>query len=222
MQIRSVLIVAGGSGQRFSSGIPKQFMLINSKPMLLYSLEAFYYTDDSYRIYIALPKEWIAYWTGLCDQLNVSIPFTITPGGRSRFESVKNALPFIDKSGYLAIHDAARPLLSSKLIKHCFENAHIYGNAVPVINVQDSIREKTENESHPVDREKFYLVQTPQVFQTKTLISAYEKADNQNYTDDASLVETFEEKIHLVEGDSLNFKVTFPYDIKIAETLLRI
>lgn len=218
--VRSVLIVAGGSGQRFSSGIPKQFQLVHGKPLLLYAMEAFYYADDRFRIYIALPSDWISYWTGLCDELGVRIPFTITPGGRTRFESVKNAMSFIESAGLIAVHDAARALVSKELIHRCFEEAGQHGNAVPVVPVNDSVREKNDSGSRVIQRDTLVLVQTPQVFRADTLHKAYAQPGLTQYTDDAGLIEVMGERIHLTEGDPINFKITFPHELKLAEALL--
>ncbi len=216
----SVLIVAGGNSRRFDSGLPKQFHLIHGKPVLLYALEAFYHTSDAFRLFVALPSEWMAYWQGLCDELGVRIPFTLTPGGRSRFESVTNALPFIGKEGLIAVHDAARALVSTTLISRCFEDARHYGSAVPVIPVSDTVRERNESGSNVIDREKLLLVQTPQIFRASVLHQACALNPGGAFTDEAACVEAAGGEIHLTEGDPLNIKITYPHELKLATALL--
>lgn len=216
----SVLIVAGGNSRRFSSGLPKQFHLIHGKPVLLYALEAFYHTSDAFRLFIALPADWMAYWQGLCDELGVRIPFTLTPGGRNRYESVANALPFIGTDGLLAVHDAARALVSTTLISRCFEEARHYGSAVPVIPVSDTVREKNPAGSRVLDRESLVLVQTPQIFRAEVLHRAFALHPGASFTDEAGCVEAAGGQVHLTEGDPLNLKITYPHELLLATALL--
>ncbi len=216
---RYVIIVAGGSGQRMGSSIPKQFLCIHKEIILMKSIRAFYEFDSSLNIILALPEKQVLYWNELCQKHNFSIKHTIVLGGNTRYHSVKNALEKITNDGIVAIHDGVRPLVSQNTIEQVFEIASINGNAVPYLDLVDSIRFVDSNVNHPADRNKYKLVQTPQAFDCGLIKRAYEQDWDKSFTDDASIVEKLGVKINLVPGNPENIKITSQTDIKIAEAL---
>ena len=220
MQSEYVIITAGGTGSRMGSEKPKQFLELNGLPVLMHSIRAFYQYSADIKIIVTLPEMHIADWKILCQGHHFEIPHSVCPGGETRFESVRRGLDHVEE-GLVAIHDAVRPLVSHELITRCFENAREMGNAVPVIPLSDSVREVLNSESRPTDREHLRLVQTPQVFDAALLKSAYRLAYRSSFTDDASVAEAFGLKLHLVEGDPRNLKITRPDDMLIAEALIK-
>lgn len=216
-----VIIVAGGSGSRMNANIPKQFIPIAGKPILMHTIFAFHDYLPQIKIVLVLPKIHISSWNKLCDEYNFSIQHEIIEGGKTRFHSVKNGLERIPKDCIVAIHDGARPLVSKSSISNSFNAAEIFGNAVPVIPINESVREIDKNHNKFVDRKKLRIVQTPQCFKSSIIKKAYEQDYNESFNDDASIAETVGEKIHLVDGNSENIKVTYPSDIKIANALLK-
>lgn len=216
---RYAIIVAGGSGQRMGSSVPKQFLSINNEIILMRSIRAFYKFDSSINIIVALPKDQIKYWTTLCSEKSFNINHKIVEGGKTRYHSVKNALKEIGKDGIVAIHDGVRPLVSQLTIKQVFKEASISENAVPYIDIMDSIRKIDSNNNFPVDRNKYKLIQTPQAFSCKLIKTAYNQTWEESFTDDASVVEKMKIKINLIPGNRENIKITTQADLKIAETL---
>jgi 2-C-methyl-D-erythritol 4-phosphate cytidylyltransferase len=216
-----VIIVAAGAGKRFSNNLPKQFELLRSKPMLMYSIEAFSEVARDIQIVVVIPKDFIDRWKELCSSYNFNIPHQIIEGGPERFHSVKNGLSLVHDDGLVAVHDGARPLISHEIIRNAWRIAEIYGTAIPVIEISDSVRSVAGGISQPADRKKLRLVQTPQVFKCSILKKAYQQQYDPRFTDDATVVEASGEKINLVEGSSDNIKVTRPQDLIIAEALLR-
>lgn len=215
----NAIIVAGGKGLRMGSELPKQFMPISGKPVLMRTIEAFYNFDNSIDIILVLPISHQEYWEGLCDEYKFDIPHTVATGGETRFHSVKNGLMLVEQ-GLVAVQDGVRPFASKTLIKRCFEAAKEYKAVVPVINSTDSLREMTSNtESRIIDRSKIRLVQTPQIFDVELLKEAYRSDYKETYTDDASVVEAMGGNIHLVEGETTNIKITTPFDLKIGEII---
>ncbi len=219
MRKKSVIIVAGGTGKRMGTEVPKQFLLLKQKPILFYSLETFHAFDPNIQIILVIPETHFNYWKSLCKEHHLDIPLVLEKGGEVRFESVKNGLKRVP-DGLVAIHDGARPLIDRQTILNLFSEAEKKGNAVPVQPVNESVREITEQGNHTVDRSKLYLVQTPQIFRSEDLHKAYKQDFRDFFTDDASVVETLGIKINLVETTSPNIKITRPEDLKIAETLL--
>ncbi len=217
---KSVIIVAGGSGLRMGHSIPKQFLLLNGKPILLHTIERFFNYDNNINLVIVLPQEQVKYWKQLCTEHNCLIPHQIAPGGSTRFQSVKSGLSLIH-SGIIAIHDGVRPFPSTPLIATCFEIAKKNGNAVPAIPSQDSIRHIKGGNNYPVDRSSFRFVQTPQVFTHTILQRAYSQKEQVLFTDDASVVQELGESIHLVEGERNNLKITTPADLDYAHFLIQ-
>jgi 2-C-methyl-D-erythritol 4-phosphate cytidylyltransferase len=201
--------------------VPKQFLLLNGKPVLMHTCETFYSFDPSLSLIIVLPAEHIATWETLCKTHSFTIPHRIVEGGPERFYSVRNALRTIypDES-LVAIHDGVRPLVSHETIQTAFDAAFKFGNAIPVIPVIESVREQTSTENHIIDRSKLQLIQTPQVFKSSLICKAYEQDYSSTYTDDASVLEKMGEKIVLTKGNPENIKITRPIDHIIAEALI--
>jgi len=213
------IIVAGGSGQRMSSLIPKQFLQINTEIILMKSIRAFFNYDQSINLIVALPENQIEYWKKLCVQNNFNIDHKVVAGGKTRFHSVKNALKEISTDGIVAIHDGVRPLVSQETIDNVFEIAITNGNAIPYIDSIDSIRIIESSSNKPIDRDKIKLIQTPQAFDCKLILNAYEQDWHENFTDDANVVEKMGKQINLVPGNKENIKITNQADLIIAEAL---
>jgi len=215
------VIVAGGSGTRMGSDIPKQFLEICGRPVLMHTFDVFYAFDANIEFILVLPKKQISIWNALCENYDFKFNYQIAFGGETRFQSVKNGLEMIKNDGIVFIHDAVRPFVSLKTLENCFAMAVEKGNALPVIPVTDSIRMRVENGNCAVDRSRYFLVQTPQTFQTELIITAYHKTESDIFTDDASVLESFGETIFMVEGNRENIKITTPMDIIIAEAFLK-
>ncbi len=217
---RSVIIVAGGSGKRMNSDVPKQFLLLNGKPILFYSLEAFHHFNPNIHIVLVLPESNFDLWKSLCKEYNFPIKHVLAKGGKTRFNSVKSGLKQIPHTELIAIHDGARPLISKENISVLFEDAEKYGNSVPSIPINESVRIFQEDENEIMDRSIICIIQTPQIFKSEDLKKAYQQSYEVRFTDDASVVETLGLKIHLSKGDPKNIKITRSPDLKIAEVLL--
>lgn len=215
------LIVAGGSGSRMGSGIPKQFLLLHQKPVLMHTMEAFYAGNCA--IILVLPSDYITFWEELCQTFQFQIPHQITTGGDTRSQSVQNGLACIsDEKAFVGVHDAARPLVKSSWIQDCFHEAIQHGNAVPMVLPKDSLRKFENKHTHAVDRNAYRIVQTPQIFNVGTLKNAFRLATHARYTDEASLVEeVLNEVIFEVSGDYENIKITTPEDLIVAEAILK-
>ena len=216
------LIVAGGNGSRMNNAVPKQFLLLNNKPVLYYTIEAFLNAFDDIEIILVLPEEHIGKGQEIIDGFFDASKFKITAGGRSRFHSVQNGLFLIkDEEAIIFVHDGVRCLLTNHLIKRCYESALEFGTAIPVVECHDSIRLLTNNGSKFLDRNKVKLVQTPQTFHSKILLPAFEIDYKNRFTDEATVVESFGLKVNLIEGETNNIKITTPADLIIAEHLLK-
>jgi len=216
-----VIIVAGGTGTRMNLSTPKQFLLLAGRPMLMYSLEAFFFADPHVNLIMTLPDAFIEAWKKLCSEHGFDRIYKIVSGGETRFHSVKNALEEIHDDGFVAIHDGARPLITCELIHRCFEEAVAHGNAVPGIPVHESVRMVKGEENWQEDRSNIRIIQTPQVFQVVQIKKAYELPYNPVFTDDASVLEQTGIKVHLVNGDPRNLKITRLLDLHYAEVLLQ-
>jgi 2-C-methyl-D-erythritol 4-phosphate cytidylyltransferase len=214
------IIVGGGSGSRMLSEVPKQFMLLRGRPVLMHTIEAFNKSDYNPEIIVVLNVDFHQYWENLCLLHNFSIPHKLVKGGTQRFDSVKNGIKAIKTKAIVAIHDAVRPLLSKQLIDRTFEEAERSGNAVAAIKSRDSVRQNTGTHTIPLDREEIYLIQTPQTFSSEILKKAYTQEYRNEFTDDASVAEKIGIKINLIDGETRNFKITFPEDIRLAEIYL--
>ena len=216
------IIVAGGSGSRMKSELPKQFLLLNEKPVLFYTIEAFYNSDLKPEIILVLNSGYHKYWSDLCTQYNFNIPHKLTNNGEQRFHSVQNALALIDDNKSLvAVHDAVRPIISNELITRAFQLAEQHDAVIPAVTSKDSVRIKKNNLSIAVNREDILLVQTPQVFKSDLLKKAYLQPFNSAFTDDASVVEKTGKSIFITEGDYKNIKITYPEDLLIAQLYLK-
>lgn len=214
------IIVAGGSGKRMNTEIPKQFLLLNGEPVLMRTIKAFHQFNPKIVLIAVLPSEQIKYWETLCSKLKFDIPHQIIPGGETRHHSVKNAVMKIRSESLVAIHDGVRPLVSNALIRTCFDTAAICGNAIPVTELSESIRQIEGDRNCRADRTKFRLVQTPQVFRSNQLIEAFSQSYSDDFTDEASLVEAAGHRINLVKGQVENIKITTTLDMFYAASFL--
>ena len=219
--MKYALIVAGGKGLRMGSELPKQFLSIGGKPVLMHTLQAFYDYDREMRIILVLPASQQAYWAQLCWEHHFTVPHEVADGGETRFHSVKNALERVNTSGLVGVHDGVRPFVSQEVIARCYEQAAEKKAVVPVVNVVETVRHLCqEGRSETVPRDEYRLVQTPQVFDAELLLRAYRQPYTSDFTDDASVVEALGEPVWLTEGNRENIKITTPFDLKIAEALL--
>jgi len=215
------LIVAGGSGSRMNATVPKQFLLLNEKPVLMHTIERFYHYDNAMEIIVVLPEAQFQLWESLCHKHNFTIQHRLVAGGSVRSESVKNGLAEIKDEGVAAIHDGVRPLVSFETIGRCFEVAALKGNAIPVMPVIESLRMIDGEKSKAVDRSSFVTIQTPQVFSISEIKKAYNQPFSEAFTDDASVLEAAGSAINLVEGNIENIKITHPADLLFAGMLIK-
>jgi 2-C-methyl-D-erythritol 4-phosphate cytidylyltransferase len=219
---RFVIIVAGGMGKRMKSGLPKQFLKLANKPVMLHTLNVFHEFDKKLKIIIVLHSDYFDMWNSICEEYLCTVPHEVIKGGETRFDSVKNGLEAIKSdNGFVAIHDAVRPLVSIDTISRCFNSAMKYGNALPAISPNESVRIIVAGENKSIDRKKIYLIQTPQVFSISRIKEAYKQKYKPEFTDDATVFETLGEKINIVKGDILNIKLTTSIDMEFAETVLK-
>lgn len=226
---RYIIIVAGGKGLRMGADLPKQFIPLEGKPVLMYTLEAFYQWDESADLILVLPKEHQDYWRTLCKEIGCTISHVIVDSGETRFHSVRNGLEYLseeigitcerNEKAWIAVHDGVRPFPSADVIDNCFISAEQEGTAIPVIPIIDTIRVVTDDGNRPVDRSDYYAVQTPQVFHSDLLMKAYKQDYNPLFTDDATVVEAIGQTIHLVPGNRENIKITTPFDLLIAKAI---
>ena len=216
------VIVAGGSGSRMNTNIPKQFLLLNGKPVLYYTIHTFLQAYNDLSIILVLPEEHVAAGQEIIDAFFDYSRIQITIGGRTRFHSVQNGLQLVQEDCILFVHDAVRCLVSTSLIKRCYEAALANGSAIPVIDSKDSVRMIKGEANLSLDRDTIKQVQTPQTFHSKILIPAYQIDYKDKFTDEAAVVEAFGLKVKLVKGDENNFKITRPADLVIAEYLLSV
>ena len=215
-----VIIVAGGSGKRMGGEVPKQFLLVAGKPILMHTVEAFTRTSSDFKFILVLPEEHFSTWNALCNEYNFSVPMQMVAGGKERFFSVKNALDYVPNGALVAVHDGVRPFVSKDTINEAFEVAEKNGSAVPVIDEVDSLRRVSDGASQAVNRAEYKRVQTPQVFQSTILKKAYNQEYSSFFTDDASVVESISEKITLTSGNVENIKLTTPHELLLAEGLV--
>ncbi len=216
------IIVAGGTGSRMKGDVPKQFMLLNGKPVIQYSIEAFYSFDSSMQITLVIHPDYLLFWEKLCREFHFSIPLKVVPGGETRFDSVKKGLETIADEGFVAIHDAARPVISADFIDNIFTEAAIHGSAMPGISLNDTIRIIEGDVTNQLDRTFLRAMQTPQVFKISELKRAYTQPYMPSFTDDASVMQSAGFPLHLIDGKSGNIKITHAHDIAIAETMLKL
>ncbi|GAB2824528.1 IspD/TarI family cytidylyltransferase [Ferruginibacter profundus] len=221
IQLKKVaVIVAGGTGTRMNNTVPKQFLLLNHKPILYYTINTFLQSYDDMQIVLVLPEEYVAAGQEIIDAFFDYSRIKITTGGRTRFHSVQNGLRLIKEECIVFVHDAVRCLVSSDLIKRCYNAAIEFGSAIPVIDSKDSVRIVTGEDNAAVERNSVKLVQTPQTFHSKILLPAFNIDYKDKFTDEATVVEAFGLRIHLVEGEDDNFKITKPADLIVAEQII--
>ena len=214
------IIVAGGTGQRMKSVVPKQFLELNQKPVLMHTIEKFYSASYSIHIIVVLPKSHHIVWTTLCNKHQFNIPHQICEGGSTRFKSVKNGLVHCKEEGIIAVHDGARPFIHPDLIEKLYHEAESNSAVIPVYPVLESIRKSNEVGSKALDRNQYFIVQTPQCFSSELLQKAYEQHEKETFTDDASVVEALGKEVYHFKGDRTNIKLTTPEDFLFAEAIL--
>lgn len=215
------VIVAGGSGIRMNSQIPKQFLLIKNKPLLFYTIDIFLKAYDDLEIILVLPEDHISKGQEIIDAWFDSSRVSICAGGRTRFHSVQNGLSLIKEESIIFVHDGVRCLLTKDLVERCYIEAKKSGSAIPVTTSKNSVRLLTEEGNVALDRNSVKLVQTPQTFHSKILLTAFKIDYKDKFTDEATVVETFGIKINLIEGEENNIKITTPGDMFIAEQIIK-
>ena len=217
-----VIIVAGGKGLRMGSDIPKQFLPIGGKPVLMRTIERFREYSEDLQIILVLPEVQQDYWQQLCKEYHFKVEYLLANGGQTRFHSVQNGLALVpdDARGVVGVHDGVRPFPSIEVIRRCYETARTAKAVIPVIPVVETVRHLENEKSVTVPRDDYRLVQTPQTFDVQLLKAANRQPYNDGFTDDASVVESYGHDITLVDGNRENIKITTPFDLKIAETLI--
>ena len=214
------IIVAGGTGTRMGSSIPKQFMLLNDKPILYYSIKAFLEADDEMKVIVVLPVEYFDMGMEVMDAYFDKNRIQLVEGGPTRFHSVKNGLQLVEDESIILVHDGVRCLIKPALINECIAVAEKTGTAIPVLPSKDSVRILDGELNNSMERNRVMLVQTPQAFHSKVLLPAYEIEHKEKFTDEASVVDAFGIKLTLVRGDEHNIKITTPLDLSLASFLL--
>ncbi len=219
--LKYVIVVAGGKGLRMGGDVPKQFVPVAGKPVLMRTLEVFFHTEPDAHLILALPRDHQEYWRQLCDQHHFRVPHQVVDGGETRFHSVQNALSLVpdEAEGVVAVHDGVRPFVSPEVVRRCLDGAWTLGAVVPVVPVVETVRRLDAGGSHTEPRDEFRLVQTPQTFRIDLLKRAYRQPYVAAFTDDASVVEALGEVVTLVDGNRDNIKLTTPSDMKYAEYL---
>ena len=219
-----VIIVAGGKGLRMGSDIPKQFLPIGGRPVLMRTLERFREYSADLQIILVLPEAQQDYWQDICQKYDFQVEYQLANGGQTRFHSVQNGLALVpdDAEGVVGVHDGVRPFPSVEVIRNCYETARTTKAVIPVIPVVETVRHLEKEGSVTVPRGDYRLVQTPQTFDIRLLKAANRQPYNDGFTDDASVVESYGHAITLVEGNRENIKITTPYDIVVAEALCKL
>jgi 2-C-methyl-D-erythritol 4-phosphate cytidylyltransferase len=215
-----VVIVAGGSGKRMGAEIPKQFLELAGRPVLMHTIERFKAFSESIEIITVLPENQLRHWMDLQKRYSFTIPQTIVKGGATRFNSVKRGLGFVSVPGLVAIHDGVRPFVSIDTIHRCFEEAGRSGNAIPVISPVESLRIVDDEGNRPINRLNVKQIQTPQVFSAELIKKAYQQDYRPEFSDDATVLESMGEKINLIDGNRENIKITNPEDLLISAALI--
>lgn len=219
-----IIVVAGGKGTRMGGEMPKQFQELCGKPVVMTTLERLHTIDPTIQLILVLPAEHIELWKELCKEHSFAVPLMLTNGGSTRFHSVQNGLAQIDdlEEALVGVHDGVRPFISARVLDDCFREAWMHGAAIPMISIQDSLRHivGVNGITEVVPRDRYRLVQTPQVFKLSLLRRAYEQRFVESFTDDASVVEALGEQVVGVEGNRENIKLTTPFDLMIAKTLI--
>ena len=214
------VIVAGGSGTRMKNAVPKQFLLLNGKPVLFYTLNTFLQSYNDMEVILVLPDEHVAAGQEIIDAFFDYNRIQITVGGRTRFHSVQNGLKLITEESIVFVHDAVRCLLTTDLIQRCYNTATEFSSAIPVTDAKDSIRMITDDDNVALERSLIKIVQTPQTFHSKILLPAFNIDYKDKFTDEATVVEAFGLKVHLIQGEDTNIKITMPADLLLAEQII--
>ena len=215
------IIVAAGSGSRFGAALPKQYCLMNGRPVLMHTIENMRRALPQSQIVLVLNRDFVDYWTELCVKYSFISP-KVVEGGDTRWQSVKNAIDEIPADAQvITVHDGARPIVDSMMVERLISALDDAVGAIPVVSVTDSLRQINEKGSIPVDRSLYKAVQTPQAFHADKLIEAYSLPFDATFTDDASVLAALGYDVALVEGDTYNIKITNPLDIEIAQLYLR-
>jgi 2-C-methyl-D-erythritol 4-phosphate cytidylyltransferase len=217
---KSFIITAGGIGKRMNSVLPKQFLELGNKPILLVTLENLHAFDSQAEFIITLPTDWMDYWKEILTKHSCTIPHQVISGGQERFHSIKNALEAASGE-VIAIHDGVRPFVSHQTLERLFQNLNSNKAVIPVFSIKESLRKIDISETEHVNRDNFKLVQTPQCFERTVIIEAYQQDFNNTFTDDASVVEANGCTIAWVDGNEENIKITSPFDLLVAQTLLK-
>ena len=218
--MNAVIIVAGGTGLRMGGDIPKQFLPIGGKPILMRTIDRFLQYDASMQVVLVLPESQQEYWKTLCGQYRFSQPYTLANGGETRFHSVRNGLAHVAPDvALIGVHDGVRPFVSIDTIRACYEEARRSEAVIPVADVVETVRQILSGGSVTVPRSDYRLVQTPQVFSSSLLREAYRQPYTDFFTDDASVVERMGHPVTLVAGNRENIKITTPFDLIVAEAL---
>lgn len=215
-----VIIVAGGKGLRMGSDLPKQFLPVGGKPVLMHTLEVFRKYDAAIQLILVLPREQQNFWKQLCREHDFDVEHRVVDGGETRLHSVKNGLALVQAPGLVGVHDGVRPFVSVEVIRRCYDLAEQHKAVIPVVDVVETLRHLTEVGSETVSRNDYKLVQTPQVFDVELLKQAYEQEFTPFFTDDASVVEAMGVPVHLAAGNRENIKITTPFDLKVGSALL--
>ena len=215
-----VIIVAGGKGLRMGSDLPKQFLPVGGKPVLMHTLEVFRKYDAAIQLILVLPREQQNFWKQLCREHDFDLEHRVVDAGETRFHSVKNGLALVQAPGLVGVHDGVRPFVSVEVIRRCYDLAEQHKAVIPVVDVVETLRHLTEVGSETVSRNDYKLVQTPQVFDVELLKQAYEQEFTPFFTDDASVVEAMGVPVHLAAGNRENIKITTPFDLKVGSALL--
>lgn len=218
---KTAIIVAGGSGSRMQSEIPKQFLKLEGKAILVHTIKAFLQAFEDISIIVVLPDVYMEEGKSLISNAYVNKDIIYAEGGQTRFDSVKSGLSKVKDSGIIFVHDAVRCLVTPQLIQRCFYEAMQKGSAIPVIPVKDSIRIVEDNGSSAVNRELLRAVQTPQTFQSEIIIPAFNQTYKDSFTDEATVAESFGCQVHLVDGEEANIKITVPSDLDIAREIIK-
>ena len=214
------IITAGGKGSRMGANLPKQFLLLREKPVLWHTITAFLNAYNDFNFVLVVPNDFILQAFELIKEMQIADKVIITAGGETRFHSVKNGLAHIKEPSIVFVHDAVRCLIQPDLIIRCFEQAMQMGSAIPAVGSTDSVRILIEEGHKPFDRSKLRIIQTPQTFKSELILPAFDQEYQDSFTDEATVVETMGNNVHLIEGDYQNIKITRPIDLLIAQKIL--
>ena len=216
---KTAIIVAGGSGLRMGQELPKQFIPLHGKPILLHAIDAFLVAYDDIHVVLVIPTDYISLAKSMIENHGYNANIILVEGGETRFHSVRNGLKHAVDEGLIFVHDAVRCLVSPELIRRCGMHAQTHGTAIPVVPVRDSIRKKSADgkTSQVIPRDNLFIGQTPQTFLSKHILPAFDLPYSNAFTDEATVVEAFGVPVHLVDGEEKNIKITFPEDLAFAE-----